>query len=432
MYVDNYRNIVYLQILCIYCLCVLNYSLKTGDCIKIKTRYTYKLDSKYRLWGTPASYLFILAGFLAIASVFHWLVAALQPDIKPRPVYHMISSIQAFLTCMVAAFSFIWMKKNNGRQSVLWVMTALVVSASVTTAVTAWLRYAVKYEIMLGISEICWLILALGITFTAFANKSFPKYITTHESLIWLPVTLTFGICGAILVSTYSSIFVMSGNEIWWVLFLGRGFLLQCMMLSIIIAVVPVILPQAKSPDKIIHGHPATRRLPHFLYAVLLALSIPVELWFPPLGLGVRALLTYVLIIHATGLWRPYRRNSPLSWCVWSAAWLFPMGYAIAAIPGARLIGLHLIFIGGFTLGPLAAALQWLLEDNEKIRRRIDRPLPIAFFAGFLMLSLLLRAINETTPEARIYSWGHSTMTYIAGVLIWMYLILAVLRGRLR
>lgn len=393
-----------------------------------------KLSSAHiRFWGEPGSLLFLLSGILACASVIHWLVVAFAPDTAHRHVYHMISSVQAFLTCLLAAFSFIWLQKNADNRSHIThlVRFILAVLAAVGTAVTAWLRYAVPREIMLGVSEICWLILALIIAFSVFPRlHHLNKTNRLPDSFVWLPTALIFGIAGAVLVSTYSSILVVTGNKIWWLVFLGRGYLLQCMFLAVIIAVAPVVLPQilerkVTKINRLSMGKPF-----HIICALILVLSIPLELWVSyEAGMVVRALLTYLTIVHTCRLWTLPRHDSPLSWCIWGSAWLLPCGYAAAALsPTYRLVGLHIVFIGGFTMGPLSYALLWVIDGEEDLRRYFDRGLTVGLFSGFIILSLVLRSINAATVQVRIFSWGHSTMAYILGILVWIYLVSKALR----
>lgn len=392
-----------------------------------------KLSSAHtRFWDEPGSWLFPIAGILACASVAHWLVVAFYPDTAHRHVYHMIASVQAFLTCLLAAFSFIWLQKTEDNRGYIKHLVRLILAVLATggTAVTAWLRYAVPREIMLAVSEISWLILALIIAFSTLPRihhlretKRWP------DSFVWLPAALVFGICGAVLVSTYSSFLVVTGNKIWWLVFLGRGYLLQCMFLSVIIAVAPVILPQILKPEGIKINRLSMGKPFHIICALILVLSIPLELWVSySAGMIVRALLTYFTIVHSNRLWSLPRHDSPLSWCIWSSAWLLPGGYAVAAMsPAYRLVGLHIVFIGGFSMGSLSYALNRLVDGKETVRRYVDRGLTIGLFAGFLVLALVLRSISAATVDARIFSWGHSTMAYILGVLIWIYLVIKAL-----
>jgi hypothetical protein len=388
-----------------------------------------------RIWDEPGNLLFPLAGILACASVVHWLVVAFSPDTTHRHVYHMIASVQAFLTCLLAAFSFIWLQKAEDNHGHIkhTLRCILAVLATVGTAVTAWLRYAVPREIMLAVSEISWLILALIIAYSVLPRiHHLRKTKRWPDSFIWLPAALIFGIAGAVLVSTYSSVLVVTGNKIWWLVFLGRGYLLQCMFLSVIIAVAPVILPQILKP-----GGTKINRMPmgkpfHIICALILVLSIILELWVSYFaGMFVRALITYVTIVHTSRLWTLPRRNSPLSWCIWGSAWLLPCGYAVAALsPACRLVGLHIVFIGGFSLGSLSYALYRLIDGRDDLRGTIDRGLTVGSFSGFLVLALVLRSFSAATLEARIFSWGHSTLAYILGVLVWLYLVAKALYMR--
>gem|GEM_PF-2300391 len=380
-----------------------------------------------RFRDEPGSLLFLLSGILACASVIHWLVVAFSPDTAHRHVYHMIASVQAFLTCLVAAFSFIWLQKtedSRGHTKHI-VRFILAVLAAGGTALTAWLRYAVPREIMLAVSEICWLVLALLIALSVLPRiHHLRKTKRWPDSFIWLPAALIFGIAGAVLVSTYSSIQIVTGNNIWWLVFLGRGYLLQCMFLSVIIAVSPVVLPQTFQPGRAKTDRWSIGKPFHIICALILVFSIPLELWVSySAGMVVRALLTYLTIVHTNRLWRLPRHDSPLSWCIWCSAWLLPCGYAVAALsPAYRLVGLHIVFIGSFTVGSLSYALYRLIDGKEVLRRYVDRGLTVGLFSGFLALSLALRSIDAATAGARIFSWGYATMAYILGTLVELYL----------
>ncbi len=389
--------------------------------------------SPVRLYAEPGSLLFLLSGLLACASVAHWLIMAFSPDTVQRHVYHMISTVQAFLTCLAAAFSFIWLQKNEEKYPAHTIKFILIVVASVATAVTAWFRYAVPRGIMLGISELCWLVLVLIIAGSAFPRLSkLRKEISLNSRFVWLPTALVFGITGAVLVSTYSSIFIMTGNNIRWLVLMGRGYLLQCMFLAVIIAFAPIVFRQVPGPSMTGCHRISNGKTFHIICALLLAISIPLELWVSyEAGMYMRALLTYLTIIHTCCLWTLPVQNSPLAWCVRVSAWLLPAGYTVAALsPAYRLIGLHIVFIGGFTLGPLSLALSWIIEKEEVLQQRFDRFLPVGLFSGFLVLSILFRVMSEATVQARVFSWGYSTMAYILGVLVWIYLLTRALLFR--
>ena len=222
-----------------------------------------------------------------------------------------------------------------------------------------------------------------------------------------------------------SSFLIVTGNKIWWLVFLGRGYLLQCMFLAVIIAIAPVVLPQTFEPGGTKINRLSVGKPFHIICALILVLSIPLELWVSYFaGMVVRALLTYLTIVHTCRLWRLPRHDSPLSWCIWGSAWLLPCGYAVAALsPAYRLVGLHIVFIGGFSMGSLSYALYRLIDGQEDLRRYIDRGLTVGLFSGFLVLALVLRSISAATVEARIFSWGFSTMAYILGILVWIYLV---------
>jgi drug/metabolite transporter (DMT)-like permease len=110
---------------------------------------------------------------------------------------------------------------------------------------------------------------------------------------------------------------------------------------------------------------------------------------------------------------------------------MVPVGYLIAALsPEYRLVGLHTVFIGGFTMGLLSYALYWVINKDNVLRRRFDRAVPAGMFSGFLVISLLLRSLSEASDSARIISWGCAAIAYIMGVLLWIYLMMKALRLR--
>jgi hypothetical protein len=70
------------------------------------------------------------------------------------------------------------------------------------------------------------------------------------------------------------------------------------------------------------------------------------------------------------------------------------------------------------------------MDGEEDLRRYLDRARTVGLFSGFLVLSLVLRSISAASIEARIFSWGHSTMAYILGILVWIYLVIKALHIR--
>jgi len=336
----------------------------------------------------------------------------------------MISSTQGFLTCLVTAFCISSIRsrwKHYLKDRIVFLLASCMATGVV---VTSWFRFLTPYEIMLGISQGCWLVLAV-----LLASLSFPLLIKKSEQqpyLLWFPMALFFGIAGTILVSTYSSVIILTGEKILWLVLLGRGYLLQAMMLSIIIGSIPLNLESSINP-KIIHGKEAIAPSCsfHIFGMLLLLISIPIEIWgHYSVGFITRLILVSIYILLPSGLmvWPGF--NSPLRLCLWMAAWSFLIGYGLAACsPQLRLAGLHFVFIGGFSLGPLAFALQWLMAGNEKLRTQIDRPLSIALFGIPFIISMVLRCIPETSAMGKFFSWSLATAFFIFGVVVWMVLV---------
>ncbi len=375
--------------------------------------------------------LFFLCGLLACLSVSHWLSFPKAVDSDYRNVYHMISTIQGFLTCLVAACCFYFVPRLTGSHPLRFRFILIGFTAPVGTTISAWLRFEVPDEIMLAVSMIFWILLLVTLLLIYYPLLDSRNKTSVKLNKIWLFSAVVFGIIGMILVSTYSSIQIVQLREIRWLLFLGRGFLLQGMFLSGYLAVIPILFSNKEPKNRTCNTRNTDNYGFHISAVLFLALSLPAEYWLSArIGFGLRALVVIILFCRMENLRRFPINRFMLYRVIWFSTWAIPLGYIIPMISNSmRDVGLHIVFITGFTIGFLAMILDGILEQYSETWLYYDRPRYIGTFSAVLVLSLIFRIIAEINTDTKIQCLSISAIIFITGVLLWMYVLSRIFKA---
>src|SRR6185295_1085402 len=162
----------------------------------------------------------------------------------------------------------------------------------------------------------------------------------------------------------------MLGGTWWWLHTLGRGLVLQAMFISMVLGVgglaLPLMTRGEAPPDGAATPTDRAARLAHVAGAMVLLASFGVEQQSSlALAYALRAAVIALVLLSAAKLWKRPALPGFNRWAIWIAAWMLPLGYAVAAIaPEHPKAGLHVTFIGGLALLTLSVGAQVILAHG--------------------------------------------------------------------
>lgn len=360
---------------------------------------------------------------LACASVAHWLVVPETADSEYRNVYHMIASIQGFLTCLLVGFCFFLLPRFtvlSFPKTWIWLVGLI---APVGTVLSAWLRFAAPDEIMLAVAMVFWGISVLALLLFVYPLLRTRKTESNPVYWILMGSALLFGCLGTALVSTYSTIQIVTLREIQSILLLGRGYLLQGMFLMVFLAGLPSVSSLNKPGAGVRHpDHPSVGFI--LTLVLLFTVSIPIEIFISGrAGFGLRSALLVTALLRAM----PSKTSGNASFLlsiIRLSAWSIPVGYAIPVLaPDLRNAGLHIVFMTGFVMGFFAMIAFIGLALTPHLKSSCDRPRSAGWFPLLLVLATLIRIAADMVPADQLLWLRHSTIVFIGGILAWLYLL---------
>ena len=165
-------------------------------------------------------------------------------------------------------------------------------------------------------------------------------------------------------------------------------------------------------------------RVGHLCAAVLLVLSFWTET-FSSLrgGLALRAVVVAALLLTSSKAWRLPRHPGWHRKLVWLAAWMIPLGYALAAIfPAEKKAGLHVVFIGGFALMAFSVGVHVVLAHGGFQRLLNGRPWQVVTFGLLFLIAMALRAMVDFDRH-HFFLWLGAAAVFLLGTLFWAWLV---------
>ncbi|NIO58201.1 MAG: hypothetical protein GTO33_02270 [Acidobacteria bacterium] len=368
----------------------------------------------------PYRVMFPLGLLLAWTGVLHWVLHALGVLPDYRSVFHAIAQVQGFMTCLALGFLMTAIPRRTATAPPSRVELGAALTLPPLTTVAGWSG-------RLALSQVFWI--TLVVVFIAFVARRFLSSTAGRRppnSFVWIPVALLMGLAGALL--TGSPGFV--GDEYFWLHQLGRLLLLQGMMLGLIAGVggmaLPLITRGDSPPDGLATGRDRAIRALHLLAAALLVVSFWIEIrTSAQAGLLLRAIVMFVLLVFGARIWRLPSKPGTHRKLVWLGSWMVPAGYALAvAFPEHKIVGMHVVFIGGFAMLGLSVALHVTLAHGDRPGEVNRRRGLVAVFGGLVLSAVVLRALVDF-DSARFFVWlGLSAGTFLAATLLWFLLAL--------
>jgi uncharacterized protein involved in response to NO len=201
------------------------------------------------------------------------------------------------------------------------------------------------------------------------------------------------------------------------------------MVLSLVLGVGSLLVPtftMMKSPltiPGVAAAHETGRRA--LLYAVLIAALASAfafeELGRPRTGAILRAATATVMIVLVWKLVRPPGRRDAPAFAMWSSGWFIVLGlWIVALMPGLRLGGLHVVFIGGFAMLTLGIGTRVLVAHGgypPAEERTVLSPVLVAT----VLVTLAARLTAEAQPSRSALWLAISGGLWVLGWLAWAF-----------
>jgi uncharacterized protein involved in response to NO len=96
--------------------------------------------------------------------------------------------------------------------------------------------------------------------------------------------------------------------------------------------------------------------------------------------------------------------------------------------PEQRLAGLHVVFLGGFTLITFAVATRVVLGHSGNSDRFTTTIRPLGFAALLLVIAVILRAVGDFLPLQRLQFLNWASYLWMLAAVVWAVRILPLVR----
>lgn len=379
------------------------------------------------LWRRePYRVLFPVGVALACAGILHWLLHALRLWPDYRPVFHAMTQVQGFLTCMAAGFLLTMIPRRTQSAPPAGWQVAVCVLAPVITMAAAWQR-------RWTLAQLAWI--AAALVLAGFALQRLYGAGSGRRppvGFVWIPLGLAMGLAGAL----GSLAAAWAAPQQAWLHTLASALVLQGMFIGFVLGAGALALPlmtrDGAPPDLGAGPHDRLALAAHLTAAALLVASFWLEATVSlRLALGVRAAVVLAVYVFGIEMWRPPARPGWNARAIWGAAWCVPLGYVLAAArPQDALAGLHVSFIGGFALLALLISVQVTLGHAGHADLRLGRPWAVPWITALAAAAIGFRAAMELDPR-RFFPWmAGAAAFFLAAASVWLVFVLPKLARR--
>lgn len=372
----------------------------------------------------PYRLFFPLGIALAWAGVGHWLAYALGWFEDFRIIFHAMTQIEGFLTAFAVGFLFTMIPRRTETPPPATWQIVLAAIGPVGVVVSAWLA-AWAWSLLF------WLLVS-GVVLGFLVRRLSAKRAKRRppNAFVWLPTAYVMGITGGILIAVGAA----KRDPLWWLHEVGRGIVLQGVFVALIIGVGALALPLMTRAEKPADATDETKdrleRMGHYVAALALFGSFFVEdIVSVRSGLIVRAAVVFVVLLTTAEIHRPPKRPGVNAKLMWLAMWMLPLGYLYGAIDHENYkVGLHIAFIGGFSLLVLAVSTHVALGHGGRMDRLTGRP-PASFVLGLSLIAAMIPRALMVYDRPNFFVWlGVAAGLFLTGTVAWLFLVADALR----
>jgi uncharacterized protein involved in response to NO len=373
----------------------------------------------------PYLLLFPLGALLAWAGVLPWFFFALGATrlylpmleaVGYRAAFHPIAQIEGFLTCFVGGFLFTFIPRRTGTGPPAWWQMSVALAAPVAAVVFAWFEWWLA-------AQAAWLAL-LAVLVGFAARRIASRRHAIPPSLVWVVMGLSMGVAGSALAGLGMAL----DQHAFWLHLVGRGLLWQGLFTGLVLGIGGVLLPAVTRGVDVGAEHPP-RAWAYALHAAL-ALAFAGTFFLEqfvsvPIAYALRAAIALSVVIGSLeGLHAPTLPGLHRRVALWSV-WMLPAGYLwVAVAPEHRRAGLHLVFLGCFTVLVLAVSTQVALSHAGRPEPLRRAPWQLVVSCALVAAALVGRVLLEVDPP-HFHLWlGASAAAFLSATVPWAALTL--------
>jgi uncharacterized protein involved in response to NO len=364
----------------------------------------------------PYRLLFPIGAALAWAGVFHWLLFGLGLFARYENIFHAIAQVQGALTAFAFGFLLTFLPKRTRTEGPSAGVLVTAALSPIATTLAAWLH-------LWGPAQGFWW--AGLITVGVFGARRLRRNAgpPLHASFIWVPISAGAAMLGSLLAATAAL-----GPEWMWLHHVGQSAVLQGLFTGLAFGVGGMLVPLlARNADPLKPPMPLklTRAL-HVVAAFVFFSGFYVEATRPRLGFTLRAAAVLFVLIALLEMWRLPTEVGLARKLMWLSMWMIALGNVLPAVaPGLRIVGLHIIFLGGFWAMTLGVSSHVALSHSGHREQTQRTPLRFALTTVLLAAALGARVLVNLDP-ARFTLWlATAAACFLAATLPWGALILS-------
>jgi uncharacterized protein involved in response to NO len=365
----------------------------------------------------PYRLLFPLGVLCGILGVGHWLFWSLGWLPESHSFFHATIQVQGFLSCFVVGFLMTALPRFLGAPPARWAEVGCAVGAVIVFVSCSLLARAV-------LAQAAFLFLVASTV--VFALRRLPRRTKSPPaSFILIGFGLAQAVAGSALMigsgmGQKSLIWMEAGRQM-----LQVGFLL-CLVLGIAGYLAPFLTGYAGDPScdpgvTPLRGINPVSVLFHSAAGALIATSFLYEAHRPAWATGVRAIVALMHLAIFGRIYRPLRKKTTYAFFFWIACWMVLAGlWAVYLWPDYRLAGLHLMFIGGFSLMIFSFGLMVILSHGAEAQLLMGPLLPLKIVGTAVLLAAAFRYAADVDGW-RYKTWIHAASgTWVLAALLWL------------
>ena len=369
----------------------------------------------------PYRVFFPLGVLMGIVGVSHWLFFGMGWIKSYSTHFHSSIQIQAYMSSFVIGFLLTAMPRFSQTETASFkeFISFLILILGI---------FGFQVFGNVALANLCFVLLLLFLARFAFIRFRKRKTLYPPIEFVWIPMAIFHGILGALIII---------GGQLKWLSgeSIGVGKLLaeQGFLLSIVIGVGGFLGPRLMGVYQLIRqskisfkeqefGISGPRIQTHLALGVLLFFSFWLEgFGYRTLGYGLRAFVVSSEFLWPGSITRLPRVPDFFARLLWISFWMVTIGYwAVLLFPTFRVVMLHLVFIGGYSLMTFSVATMVVLSHGGEASR-LHHPLLVLWIVAIgLLVAVVLRVASVFFPNFYFNVLAIASASWVVAGISWL------------
>lgn len=370
----------------------------------------------------PFRLFFPLGAALALAGVLPWAIQYFTHASYPRDL-HRVLMIDGFSLAFVCGFLMTAVPRFTGshqakRSEILTVFVCVVISGFGAFSSSQSLSFLSSAA---ALTALIWFL----------ARRFLQKTSNPPYTFLFIGVGLALWLASQVILFFYSLGWSSSEGLVSIAQDLFTNGALMSLILGVGGRLIPGILgwqeivthqrQRYESPEPFLKLIPAPIWIAVFIFvgSYLLKPLLPQSLC-----MAARAAVTLYFAIKYWRIWKIPPTRSFLTWSLWLCCWCIGLGYMLPLIwPGLGAHGMHVLFIGGFSLIMLLISTRVSLAHSALGTAAEKKLRGILIFSGLILAAMLTRVTAIFWPKIYLDHLGFAAMIWTAGLFLWFFTV---------